>query len=816
MTTDLREQLQQILGATYTLDRELGGGGMSRVFIATESTLGRKVVVKVLPPEVAADVKVERFKREIQFLARLTHPHIVPLLAAGGQGGLFYYVMPFVQGESLRTRIIHRGELPVAQVVRTLREVASALAFAHENGIVHRDIKPDNVLLSGGSAMVTDFGVAKALSVSTGDGDPNALTSLGIALGTPSYIAPEQATADPGMDHRADLYSLGAMGYEMLTGRPPFTARSPQAMLAAHISEQPVPLIERRPEVPPLLNSLIMSCLEKAPDRRPQRASEVIDLLDAIVVPRDDGSASSTDYLAGTRSPATETNQNLRKRTPDGGPYRRFFMIAGGLAIIALGYVGARWILTRGEAQPAADSQLPPASPTKSIAVLPLANVNGDPQNEYFSDGMSDEIMGALSKVPGLRVASRTSAFAFKGKRLDAREIGRRLNVGALLEGSVRRDGDQLRVNVQLTNVGDNLALWSETYARRMKDVFTVQDSIAQAIVAALSLQLTGDDLVRLTHRGTDQVDAFDLYLKGRFFVNRNTEPDIRKGLGYYQEALATDPNFARAWAGVAFAWIALADDYVAPKDAYPRAKTAALNAIRLDPALAEARAALGAVELWYDWDFKSASRELNEAIRLDPEGVYAYRYYGNLLKASGRFDSAMTVIRRAERLEPLSPGRINSVALMYTTLGRYDLAIQEAKKALEMDPNYADAFLAIGNALLARRKPADAIAEFSRAPKMGNRMQSGIASAEAMLGHRDSAMKIVGDLEAEARHHYIGPEAIAAVYFSLGDRNRGFEWLEKAYDARSAYMVLLRSDRRWDGVRSDPRFIALQRKVGV
>lgn len=816
MTTDLREQLQQMLGATYTLDRELGGGGMSRVFIATESALGRKVVVKVLPPDVAAEVKVERFKREIQFLARLTHPHIVPLLAAGGEGGLFYYVMPFVQGQSLRTRIIHRGELPVAQVVRTLREVASALAFAHENGIVHRDIKPDNVLLSGGSAMVTDFGVAKALSVSTGDGDPNALTSLGIALGTPSYIAPEQATADPGMDHRADLYSLGAMGYEMLTGRPPFTARSPQAMLAAHISEQPVPLIERRPEVPPLLNSLIMSCLEKAPDRRPQRASEVIDLLDAIVVPRDDGSASSTDYLAGTRSPATETNQNLRKRTPEGGTYRHFLMIAGGLAIIALGYVGARWILTRREAQPAAGSQLPPASPTKSIAVLPLANVNGDPQNEYFSDGMSDEIMSALSKVPGLRVASRTSAFAFKGKRLDAREIGRRLNVGTLLEGSVRRDGDQLRVNVQLTNVGDNLALWSETYARRMKDVFTVQDSIAQAIVAALSLKLTGDDLVRLTHRGTDQVDAFDLYLKGRFFVNRNTEPDIRKGLGYYQEALATDPNFARAWAGVAFAWIALADDYVAPKDAYPRAKTAALNAIRLDPALAEARAALGAVELWYDWDFKSASRELNEAIRLDPEGVNAYRYYGNLLKASGRFDSAMTVIRRAEQLEPLSPGRINSVALMYTTLGRYDLAIQEARKALEMDPNYADAFLAIGNALLARRKPADAIAEFSRAPKMGNRMQSGIASAEAMLGHRDSAMKIVGDLEAEARHHYIGPEAIAAVYFSLGDRNRGFEWLEKAYEARSAYMVLLRSDRRWDGVRSDPRFIALQRKIGV
>ncbi|HEY3258495.1 MAG TPA: serine/threonine-protein kinase, partial [Gemmatimonadaceae bacterium] len=243
MTASLREQLQGMLGATYALERELGGGGMSRVFIATETALGRKVVVKVLPPEVAAGVKVERFKREIQFLARLHHPHIVPLLAAGGDSGLSYYVMPFMQGESLRARLIRRGTLPATQVVRTLREVASALSFAHANGIVHRDIKPDNVLLVAGSAMVTDFGVAKALSVSTGESDPNALTSLGIALGTPSYIAPEQATADPTTDHRADLYAFGAMAYEMLSGKPPFSARTPQAMLAAQISEQPVPLI---------------------------------------------------------------------------------------------------------------------------------------------------------------------------------------------------------------------------------------------------------------------------------------------------------------------------------------------------------------------------------------------------------------------------------------------------------------------------------------------------------------------------------------------------------------------------------------------
>lgn len=812
--TDLREQLQEILGSTYKIERELGGGSMARVYIATESALDRRVVIKVLPPEVAAGVKVERFKREIQFLARLNHPHIVPMLAAGGDGGLSYYVMPFMQGESLRARIVSQGALPQGQVVRILREVASALAFAHRNGIVHRDIKPDNVLITGGSAMVTDFGVAKALSVSTGDGDPNALTSLGIALGTPSYIAPEQATADPASDHRADIYSFGAMAYEMLSGKPPFAARTPQAMLAAHITEEPEPLIERMPGVSPALNSLVMRCLEKLPADRPQTADEIVNILDEIVLTRNESATPSGGGGALERE-KTDSAQASKKRTRYAASYRPYLIALGVIALIALIF-GAKWLLGRSREAGPAGTAGTAALATKSIAVLPLVNVNGDSLNEYFSDGMSDEIMSALGKVPGLHVASRTSAFAFKGRRLDAREIGRRLNVGALLEGTVRRDGDNIRVSVQLTNVANNLALWSDSYERPMKDVFVVQDSISQAIVAALSLTLSGSDSARLIRRGTNQVAAYDLYLKGRFFVGKNTEHDIRKGLDYYQQALITDPKYAHASAGVAYAWIGLADDYVAPRDAYPLAKAAAIEAIRLDPSLAEARSALGAVKLWYDWDIPGAARDLQAAIRLDPDGVYAYRYYGNLLKATGKFDSALAVIRQAQQLEPLSPGRTNSVALMYTTLGKYDLAIHEARQALEIDPNYADAFLAIGNALLAERKPTEAIAEFRRAPKMENRMQSGIASAEAMLGHRDAALRIVRGLEVETGKHYIGPEVVAAVYFNLGNRDKGFEWLEKAYQARSAYMVLLRSDRRWDSVRGDPRFTALVQKVGV
>lgn len=361
-----------MLGAAYTLDRELGGGGMSRVFTATESALGRKVVVKVLPPEVAAGVKVERFKREIQFLARLNHPHIVPLLAAGGDGGLSYYVMPFMQGESLRSHLLRRGEIPPGEAVRTLREVASALAFAHQNAIVHRDIKPDNVMITGGSAMVTDFGVAKALSVSTADGDPNALTSLGIALGTPSYIAPEQATADPHTDHRADIYSFGAMAYEMLSGRPPFSARSPQAMLAAHITEQPVPLSERKSGIPPALSALVMLCLEKLPDRRPQTAGEIVILLDKVVSARDEasgggavssvgrdvsedsggyefGRGDGSDTLAGDPAVAASepmtTTQHLRRRKTDAEISRVYGWVAAAAVLLVLAAFGIRWIL---------------------------------------------------------------------------------------------------------------------------------------------------------------------------------------------------------------------------------------------------------------------------------------------------------------------------------------------------------------------------------------------------------------------------------------------------------------------------------------
>jgi serine/threonine-protein kinase len=457
LTTDLRALLQSALGNAYTLERELGGGGMSRVFLAVEASLGRRVVIKVLPPELAAEVNVERFKREIQLAARLQHPHIVPLLAAGDLEGLLYYTMPFIDGESLRMRLSREGPVPIADAMRLLREVADALAYAHKHGVVHRDVKPENILLSDGHAAVADFGVAKALSAST---STSGTTTVGLVLGTLAYMAPEQAAGDPSTDQRADLYSLGIVAYELLTGKPPFAGRPAQAMLAAHATESPPNVLTRRPDLPPARAALVMRLLEKSPDERPQSADEVLRALDT-------SEAGSTTAPDGP--PAAETAAPRRIVT------RGVLAAIGVAAALAAVVFGAdalrRSTSSRGagaERRPGAG--LPSAARSTalaSVAVLPMANVGGDPKEEYFADGMTDELASALAKVEGLRVAARSSAFAFKGKSADARDVAAKLDVQTVIEGSVRRAGSRLRIAAQLINAADGRCSRSSRWADR-------------------------------------------------------------------------------------------------------------------------------------------------------------------------------------------------------------------------------------------------------------------------------------------------------------------------------------------------------------
>ena len=474
--TDFGQRLQEHLGQAYAVERELGGGGMSRVFVANDRSLGRLVAVKILPPATAASMSLDRFKREIMMSAALQHPNIVPVLSAGELDGLPYFIMPFISGESLRARI-NRGPLSVRETVTIMKDVARALGYAHGRGIVHRDIKPDNILLSAGAAVVTDFGVAKALAASrdkTTSTPAGTMTGVGVSLGTPQYMAPEQAAADPNTDHRADIYAFGIVAYEMLAGAPPFHGRTPQALLAAQLTEEPAPITQRRYDVPPALSQLIMRCLEKSPASRPRAANDVVRALD-------DPETVSGSFASGLPAATRERRAWL-------------FPVLGSLAVLlaAAAFVTLRSGSAQNRPAPVALTPAPSSTP-RSIAVLPLAAVGGgrEQRDVDLAVGMTSALTNAVSGIQGLRVASQTQAAAVRDSQSTIVDIGRRLNVGMLVEGTVQRQREQLRVNVRVVSIDNDSTIWAGTFNGSANDTFTLQDSLTKAVVSALSSRLT-------------------------------------------------------------------------------------------------------------------------------------------------------------------------------------------------------------------------------------------------------------------------------------------------------------------------------------
>lgn len=801
--TDLRATLERTLGDSYTFDREIVGGSMSRVFVAMDRNLGREIIVKVLSLELAADLSVDRFRREIQLAARLQHPHIIPLLSAGEVDGAPYFTMPFVEGESLRTKLSRVGELPVGEAVRILREVASALSYAHKHGVAHRDIKPDNVMLSDEFALVTDFGVAKALSDSSvAPGVAITLTGVGVTLGTPAYMAPEQATADPSIDHRADIYAFGVMAYEMLSGSLPFTGRSIQATLAAHAIEKPEPIERRRPGIPRDLAALVMRCLEKRPADRPQSAAELQTALDSIYVG------------PGHHAVASKTR-------------RRSMRIIGAVtaAIVVVG--GLFYAVTKGRGLALGGGrgggvEAPPVTQLRSVAVLPLANVGGDASDEYFSEGMTDELANALSKLPGLRVASRTSSYAFKGKTgEDAGEIGNKLHVQAILEGTVRRSGDRLRVGAQLTNVSDGLAIWSDTYERRTSDIFTVQDDIAGAIANALKLKL-GVNAAELssTSHGTDNVEAYDSFLRGRYFWNRRGAANLRRALAYFEQSIAKDPRFARAYAGMAITY-ALIPEYSdsAPADALTRARAAAMRALALDSTLAEAHAALGLAAL-HTWEFQTAETEYKKAIALDPTYPTGHQWYGELLAFTARPDSSLAELQRAQSLDPLAPIPHDALGYSLGLAGRYGEALEQIARAEELAPDVGLTRELLGDTYLNMGQTGKAVSELEAAARMNSETlftQGKLCHAYGIAGRTADARRLLKVIEArEGERESRVPLTVCQI--GLGDRAAALDAMDAAIKNReisltTSYSLLL--DRIWDPLRSDPRWNGVLRSAG-
>ncbi|MGH7677387.1 MAG: protein kinase domain-containing protein [Gemmatimonadaceae bacterium] len=780
--SDLRSQLEANLGASYTIERELRAGGMARVFIAMERALGRRVVIKVLSPELAAEVSTKRFEREILLAASLQQANIVPVLSAGETNGIPHYTMPFVEGLSLRDRIDREGKLPLPEVIGILRDIARALAYAHAHGVVHRDIKPENVLLSGGAAVVTDFGIAKAISSAR---DPqsskptahSAVTQIGTAVGTPPYMAPEQISGDPSIDHRADIYSFGCLAYELVAGRPPFAAPNVHGLFAAHLAEKPIPLVDRNPDTPVALADVVQRCLEKDPARRPQGASDVLVVLD--------------------RAASGEHGARLLRRIPR--TYRW-------LAMAAVAAVGAA-VLWR------SSGSLGALRPSPSIAVIPFINASGDSADAYLADGIADGLATALGKVEGIKVASRSLGYQYRGRQdVNASTVGATLGVSHVLHGSVRRVGDRLRVSAQLTKANEAREVWSDSYDERFTDAFAVQDSITRLVATALRRELGvgTSDLPASASSGTTNAEAYDLYMRGRFLLQRRGA-GVRLAIQNFAQAVARDSGFARALASYALGLELLPYFERVSVDSLNRlAIPAAQRALRIDGTIAEAHTAIAmAHQHRYEW--RSAEEAHRRAIAAEPPDADAHIQYGRFLFYTRTVAEALPQFQRAKALDPNSAVASGWVGHMLQLSGRYDEALAELRRALQVDSAapptvvmMAQAYVQIG-----RRDSARAYAE--RLWRVWPNWRGTAAMLLAGLGERERPLAALREIQQR------DPLGAAGIYAALGDSTRWFEYHERATAEKwiwPTYTSL--SERHLDLMRGSARFAAIVRSVGL
>ncbi len=662
--SDAIDRLNAALAGRYAIERELGSGGMATVYLAEDLRHHRKVALKVMHPELAATLGSARFLREIETAARLQHPHILPLHDSGEADGFLYFVMPFVEGESLRTRLAREGELPVGDAVRLLRDVVDALSHAHAQGVVHRDIKPDNVLLSGRHAMVTDFGVAKAVSEATGR---HGLTTAGVALGTPTYMAPEQAAADTHIDQRADIYAVGALAYELLTGHPPFEGTSAQQVLAAHLTQAPVPVTGRRPAVPPALEAVVMRCLEKKPADRWQTADDLMAQLEGFVTPTGGITPTTTRPVVGVRRVGV----------------RRWVVLAGAAALaVAIG--GGVWALL-------ARSGGPGGKPR--IVVLPPRNL-GPPEQAYVADGIAEEINNRLVGVAGLEVIGRTSAERYRDTQLTPRQIGAELDADYLLALRVGSEGPanarRLRVSAELVRGATEAQLWGKSFtAQAADDYFQVQGEIATEVASEMGVALGAGERERLAARPTANAEAYDYYLRATAAWSRGLSlADFRDAAERYARAAELDPDFTLAWVGLGLAHIEL---YWFWGDRSDRRRAMARDALSraaaLAPDLPEVHFTRGVFQYHGFLDYEGALAEMRRAVEQDPGRAEFHEWIGYVLRRSGRFDEAVSSLERALPLDPQSGRLLVGLGGTYRAVRRYRDAERVLERAVAVSP---------------------------------------------------------------------------------------------------------------------------------
>jgi len=747
--TNILERLKATLGDRYAIQRQLGRGGMATVYLANDLKHNREIALKVLDPQITLILGTDRFLREIQIAAKLNHPHIVALYDSGEAGGILYYVMPYIKGESLRHKLEREKKLGIDEAVNIIQCVASALHYAHDQGLIHRDIKPENILLHEGEAMVADFGIALALSAAGG----KRLTQTGAAVGTPEYMSPEQISEPGKLDVRSDVYSLGCVLYEMLTGEPPYIGATPHAVLAKQLADA-VPSARRlRTSISTGTDRALQRALAKAPVERFGTVREFVEAL----------FAADTD---------------------------------------------------QGAAEP------------KSLVVLPFANLSADPENEYFSDGLTEEIIADLSKIEGIRVTSRTSAMRLKGTNLDLRSIGRELNVRYVLEGSVRTAGGALRITAQLIDAANDTHLWTEKYTGTLDDIFDIQEQVARSIAGALRVKLSPSEEQQIAQpRYHGPSEGFRRYLMGRYHWYRFTPDGVQKAREYFEQALEHDPGYAPAYVGLADTYLMLGGaplNVLPSAEAIPRVKEAATKAIELDPSNGDAYSSLALAQCWFDGDWEAARQTAMRGIQVDPNSALAWTAYIHTHDVCGLHDDAAHGATRLLELDPVSPLYHTVAGWMYGHARSYQRALRLLHLARELEPRFLPAAFIGAEILLAQGDDAGALSVIEPWRDAMRDLDYGLAIlgfALARNGHRDDAIGIAADLEEQCSVGRAAWTSVALVHLGLGARDRSLAFLQRASHQRpfggfmTAFLAVL---PLFDPLRREPEFVDVLRALGL
>ncbi|HEU5303197.1 MAG TPA: protein kinase, partial [Gemmatimonadales bacterium] len=770
------------------------------VYLAHDLKHDRPVALKVLHAELAATLGPERFLREIKLAARLQHPHILSVHDSGETAGQLWFTMPYIEGESLRARLNREKQLPLDEALQLAREAAEALDYAHRHGVVHRDIKPDNILLSEGHALVADFGIGRALGRQQ-PGDK--LTDVGMVVGTPAYMAPEQAMGEPTVDGRSDLYALGAVVFEMLAGEPPFTGPTAQVVLSKRFTGEVPRLRQFRPAVPEPLEQAVTRALALTPADRFQTVSEFGRALAA----------------SSPTPPSTPTILSAETRRTDRTAHR---IRAPLLAVLGLGFLLGLGVLF---AWRRSHSGAGDAGP-KRIAVLPFVNLNRA-EDEYFAEGITDDVRGKLAALSGMQVTARSSSSRYGKSTKSPQEIGRELGVEYLLTGTVRWDKGQagrsrVRVSPELVQTATGSTSWQEAFEAPITDIFRVQADIAGRVARALDVALRAGQREQLAEKPTRDLAAYDLYLRGRHAWHRRTAEGLTQAKDLFEQAIRQDPNFARAHAGLADVYVVMPlwSD-VAPSQTYPRAKAAALQALKLDSTLAEPEAALADVHTMYEWDWPAAERRFRRALALDSANANTHHWYaGDYLTAVGRLEDAIREERRARELDPLSPTINASVGINLYRAHRYDEALADLEAARSLDPDFTLANFGLGCVYLMQGRYDDAVEAFEKAVDPNVRHSADLAFlgyAYAKAGRQAEASRLLRELKDRGEQSYVSPTNIAVLLTGLGDTVAALQWLERAvqeHDPQLIYNFI--PEPLLEGVRSRPEGAALVKRMGL